>query len=669
MENNISEIKREYDNLIERLNALSTAYYEDDDPIASDAEYDELMQRLRVLEEEHPELIRSDSPTQRVGGSAKFSPVPHEVPLESLNDVFSFEELETFFARLAGQESGGFVGGFVVEPKVDGLSVALEYRNGRFLGGLTRGDGVTGEDVSENLRTIRSLPKRLRGDNLPARLIVRGEVYMSGEVFERLQRERELAGERPLANPRNAAAGSMRQLDSSVTAARELDIVLFNVQLAEFPDGAEFATHTETLEALESWGLPTIPHKLCADYNECRAEIERIGRERYGYVYGLDGAVVKVNSLARRLELGSTAKAPRWAAAYKYPPEERTSTVRDITVQVGRTGVLTPKAVVEPVVLAGTTVTNATLHNQDNIDRLDIRIGDTILLRKAGEIIPEVLRVLYERRPEGTEPFRIPTRCPECGAPVERDSDSGAAMRCTGEDCPAQAVRRIAHFASRGAMDIEGLGATAAQTLFVAGLLDSPAEIYSLRSEDIAELAGWGIGSSEKLLKAIEGSKTRGLAKLLYAFGIREVGEGAGRTLARRYGTLDELLAASEDELTAIPDIGGVTAGYLSRWMDSSEAKRQVELLRTAGVDFSSHEEQEDTRFLGQRFVLTGTLEHFTREEAERRIERFGGRCAGSVSKKTDYLVAGVNAGSKLDKAQELGIKIITEEELLEMLD
>ena len=528
------DAKREIEALRAEILEHNRHYYDEDAPVISDFEYDALMRRLEELEAAHPEFYDPDSPTQRVGGTAKssFAPVQHEVPLESLTDVFSFEELAAFDERMAAALPEGRE--YCVEPKIDGLSMSLEYENGVFVRGATRGDGVTGEDVTENLRTVRSLPKQLRG-SFPERLIVRGEVYMSRAVFEELNEKRAERGEQLLANPRNAAAGSMRQQDPKVAAARKLDIIVFNVQRAE---GREFATHIESLDALESYGFDVVPHTLCRTMDECRARIEAIGDGRDAFPYGIDGAVIKINSLAQREQLGSTAKAPRWAVAYKYPPEVKESVVRDIAVQVGRTGVLTPKAVIEPVRLAGTTVTNATLHNQDFIDKLDVRIGDTVLVRKAGEIIPEVLEVVKGKRPAGAVPFRLPDKCPECGSPIVRDED-GVAMRCTGAECPAQRLRNIVHFASREAMDIEGLGTAVAESLISAGLLTSPAGIYYLRAEDVAKLDRMGKKSAENLMNAIEKSKSAGLARpggLQGGQGARAALRHAGRTHGRHRG-------------------------------------------------------------------------------------------------------------------------------------
>ncbi|MDR0952339.1 MAG: NAD-dependent DNA ligase LigA [Oscillospiraceae bacterium] len=647
--------------LREKLEQYNREYYELDAPSVSDFEYDALSRRLRQLEAQHPEAASPDSPTNRVGGAAleKFAPVRHLVPLESLNDVFSLDELSDFLTRTnAAVESAEYV----AEPKIDGLSVAVEYRGGALFQGATRGDGVTGEDVTENLRTIESLPKTI--PNAPERLIARGEVYMSREVFEELNAEREIRGEKLLANPRNAAAGSLRQLDPAVAAERRLSIIFFNLQ---YSSGGGFSTHLETLDKLEALGFPVVPHRLCGSFADCREFIEHLGETREELPYGIDGAVIKLNSLPDRAALGSTAKAPRWAAAFKYPPEQKESVVLDVVVGVGRTGVLTPKAVVQPVRLAGTSVTNATLHNQDNIDRLDLRIGDTVIIQKAGEIIPEILSVVLEKRPEGTVPFRLPDACPECGSPAERDPD-GSALRCTSPECPAQRLRNIAHFASRGAMDVEGLGISVAQALINAGLLTSPAGLYYLEAQSVAAVERMGKKSAENLLSAIEGSKSAGLARLLTAFGIRQVGQKAAKVLARRYSNLDKLLAAPEEELKLIPDVGPITAKNLTDWFKNPQSQHQIELLRAAGVSFESTESVLDTRFAGKTFVLTGALEGFTRDEAAAIIEGFGGKASGSVSKKTSYVLAGEAAGSKLTKARELGVPVIDENEFKEMI-
>lgn len=656
------DAQKEIEKLRREIEYHSKLYYVLDAPVISDYEYDMLMNRLKALEAEHPELVTPDSPTQRVGGQAlsQFEPVRHQVPLESLTDVFSYDELFAFGERMDNSISEAH--DYTVEPKIDGLSMSLEYENGVFVRGATRGDGLTGENVTENLRTVRSLPLRI--ENAPERLIVRGEVYMSKKVFEELNTEREIKGEALLANPRNAAAGSMRQLDPRVAASRKLDIICFNMQ---YTSGEPYLTHAETLDAMREMGFPVVPYTRYESIRDCVERIEWLGENRGELPYDMDGAVIKINSLAQRAALGSTAKAPRWAVAFKYPPEKKESRVLDIAVQVGRTGVLTPKVIVEPIRLAGTTVSAATLHNQDNIDRLDLRIGDTVLIQKAGEIIPEVLSVNKSKRPEGTVPFVLPSVCPECGSPVVRDED-GAALRCTSPECPAQRLRNIAHFASREAMDIEGLGISACEQLIRSGLVNSAADLYYLDADKIAELERMGKKSAENLLAAIEKSKSAGLARLLCAFGIRQVGQKAAKVLASNFGSLDDLMAASVEELTKIPDIGNITAGFITEWFENPQSKHLIGRLREAGVDFASHEEKKDSRFAGKTFVLTGALSEFTRDEAAAIIESYGGKASSSVSKKTSYVLAGENAGSKLTKAQALGIKIISEAEFADMI-
>ena len=636
-------------------------YYVYDAPTMSDYEYDHKLRRLEELEAVHPEAITPDSPTQRVGGKAleAFSQVEHRVPLESLQDVFDFEELKAFDIRVRGVVPDAH---YVVEPKVDGLSVALEYENGLFVRGATRGDGRVGEDVTENLRTIRSIPMRL--PDMPAHLIVRGEVFMPKQVFHALNEERERRGEPLFANPRNAAAGSLRQLDPKIAASRRLDILVFNIQWIE---GAALSTHLETLEYLKRNNFKVIPHYSCQQMEQVMDHIAEIGENRDSFQFDIDGAVVKVNSLSDRERLGSTAKFPRWAAAYKYPPEVKPSKVTDILVQVGRTGVLTPKAVLEPVRLAGTTVTSATLHNQDFISEKDIRIGDTVLVRKAGEIIPEVLSVVMEQRPEGTRPYFLPSVCPVCGAPVERDED-GAHIRCTGSECPAQLLRNLAHFASRDAMDIDGMGIAVVENLVGAGLVKTPGDLYFLCEEDIAKLDRMGKKSAQNLISAIENSKSQDLSRLIYAFGIRQVGQKAGKVLAAHFKTLDALETATLEELTAIDDIGEITAHSLLEWMSSPQSRHLISRLREAGVNMTATDRGDDQRFAGMIFVLTGALERFTRDEATELIEARGGKAASSVSKKTTYVVAGESAGSKLRKAQELGIQILTEDDFLALL-
>ena len=655
------DYKERIKELRDTLNAHSYRYYVLDEPSISDYEYDMLQRELANLEKEHPEEITPDSPTQRVGGMAltKFEPVTHAVPLESLQDSFSDAEVVDFDEKVREQLEHVE---YSVEPKVDGLSVALEYRDGVFVRGATRGDGRVGEDVTENLRTIRSIPMTLP-EKLP-RLIVRGEVYMARSVFEEINAWRELEGKPLMANPRNAAAGSLRQLDPKVAAQRRLDIAVFNLQLAE---GRTFASHTETLDYLKDQHFKVISGRRLRRLPEILEEIERLNDTRMERPFDMDGAVIKLNSLADREVLGSTAKCPKWAIAYKYPPEKKPAKVLDIVVQVGRTGVLTPKAVLSPVRLAGTTVTNATLHNQDYITQKDIRIGDTVIVQKAGEIIPEVVEVVPGERPETAQPYFLPDTCPVCGAPVTRDPD-GAAVRCTGAECPAQLLRNLTHFASRNAMDIDGLGPAVMNQLIESGLVKTAADLYGLRAEEIARLDRMGAKSAQNAVEAIAKSRENDLWRLLFALGIRQVGEKAAKVLAARFGSFDALANASEEELTAIDDVGPITARYLREWLESPQSKDLIARLKVAGVNMESRTKPVDSRFAGQTFVLTGALTHFTRDEAAEMIEQRGGKAAGSVSKKTTCVVAGENAGSKLKKAQELQIPVLTEEEFLALL-
>ncbi len=653
--------KLEIQELTEQLNRANYEYYVLDNPTMADFEYDRLLRRLEELEAQYPELASPLSPAKRVGGQAldAFAKVEHPVPLESLQDVFSQEEVADFHERMTQTVPAPV---YSVEPKVDGLSVALEYIDGLFVRGATRGDGRIGEDVTENLKTIRSIPMEI--PNAPKRVVVRGEVFMARSVFEALNEKREQEGKPLFANPRNAAAGSLRQLDPAIAAERKLDIMIFNLQLAE---GMEFRTHGETIDYLKSCRFKTIDYKLCTTLEQVQETIDYIGEHRYDYAFDIDGAVVKVNDLSQRKVLGSTAKCPRWACAFKYPPEIKETVLQEIVVQVGRTGVLTPKAVVVPVRLAGTTVTNATLHNQDFITDKDIRIGDTVRIRKAGEIIPEVLEVVKEKRPLGTVPYVLPEVCPVCGAPTQRDED-GAALRCTGAQCPAQLSRNIAHFVSRGAMDIEGLGGSIVEQLIAAGKIQSPADIYYLTVEDLKSLWKSGSKAAQKLHKAIEDSKSRELHRLIYGLGIRQVGEKAAKLLAKSFGSMDALMEASVEELTELRDFGAVTAQCIAEWFADPKCREMIERLRQAGVNFEGSQETTDQRFAGLTFVLTGALSLFTRDEATEKIEACGGKASGSVSKKTSYVVAGENAGSKLKKANELGIPVLTEEEFLNML-
>lgn len=647
--------------LTRELSEAGHRYYVLDDPTMPDFEYDQKLRHLEELEAAYPQFAQADSPTRRVGGEAisAFQPVRHEVPLESLQDVFSFEELVEFDQRISETAPKRQ---YSVEPKVDGLSVALEYVDGVFVRGATRGDGTVGEDVTENLRTVRSIPLKL--ENAPRRLIVRGEVFMPKKVFRTLNEKREEEGQSLFANPRNAAAGSLRQLDPKIAAKRQLDILVFNLQLC---DGREFSSHTETLDYLRELKFKVIPYTLCDTRAEIESRITAINENREDFSFDIDGAVIKVNSLAERRAFGSTAKFPRWACAYKYPPEIKPTKVEDIVIQVGRTGVLTPKAVVKPVRLSGTTVTNATLHNQDFISEKDIRIGDTVLIRKAGEIIPEILEVDFTKRPEGTVPYRLPEVCPVCGGPTQRDPD-GAAIRCVSESCPAQKVRFLSHFASRDAMDIDGLGSAIVEQLVDEGLVETPADLYTLTTEQLEQLDRMGAQSAKNLVNAIEASKGNDLWRLLFALGIRQVGAKAAKVLSQTFGTLEEIQNASLEALTAVPDIGGITAGNIKSWFERPLNQELVERLTAAGLNTKCLTEISDQRFAGKTIVVTGTLEQMTRQEATEAIERMGGKAAGSVSKKTSFVVAGPGAGSKLKKAQELGIAVLSEAEFLELL-
>lgn len=646
-----------------KLQHHNKKYYDEDSPEISDYEYDMLQRQLRALEDAHPEFADVNSPTQKVGGlaSEKFSKVAHAYPLESLQDVFSFDELEEFYERV---ENAVGRAEYVVELKIDGLSVALEYIDGVFIRGATRGDGQIGEDVTENLMTIADIPKRLK--NAPPHLIVRGEVYMSKQVFDTLNEELELQEKPLLANPRNAAAGSLRQKDSKITAQRKLSIFCFNIQNA---DELPLRSHTESLNYLNALGFPVSPvYPVFTASADVKKEIERMGDTRGNLDFDIDGAVVKVNDFQQRRILGSTSKFPRWAAAYKYPPEVKETLLHDITITVGRTGVLTPNAVLEPVRLAGTNVSRATLHNRDFIRELDVRIGDTVLVRKAGEIIPEVVRVVKEKRPVNTVVYEMPQVCPVCGAPVYEDPDE-AAIRCTGAECPAQLLRNLMHFASRDAMDIDGCGEAVLQALIEAGLVRSAADLYYLSEDDILTLDRKKEKSAQNLIQSIEISKSRDLSRLLFAFGIRHVGQKAGKILSNYFGTLDALLEAPIEEMTGIRDIGATTAESIAAWREQEQSRHLIARLRAAGVNFTGEKTAKSDLLSGKTIVATGSLILFTRKEINDLIESLGGKAAGSVSKKTSYVVAGENAGSKLKKAQELGIPVLTEAEFKTMVE
>lgn len=653
--------KKRMEDLVSILSDANYRYYVLDDPKMPDFEYDQLLRELEILEAEYPVYADPNSPTRRVGGEAlsKFKKVNHPVPLMSLQDVFSEEELREFLERVKNIDADTE---FTVELKVDGLSVALEYENGKFVRGATRGDGNVGEDVTENIKTIRSVPMTI--PDAPARLIVRGEVFIPKANFERLNARQEEEGKPLFANPRNAAAGSLRQLDPKIAAGRGLAILIFNVQLA---DGVAFENHTESLEYLRDHHFKVVPYFCTREVDEVISHVYAINENREQYTCDIDGAVIKVNNLRRRTLMGETAKFPKWAVAYKYPPEIKPTVVEDIVVQVGRTGVLTPKAVVRPVRLAGTTVTNATLHNQDFINDRDIRIGDTVLIRKAGEIIPEILEVDKSKRLADAVPYFLPDKCPVCGAPTRKDDD-GAFLRCTGVECPAQLSRNIAHFVSRDAMDIEGFGSAIVDALIERGLIKSPADIYYLTLDEMRSLWQKGDTAAKKLLSAIEASKQRDLGKLIYALGIRQVGEKAGKVLANTFGSLDALIGADLKTLTQVPDVGVVTAQNILDWFAQPQSRHLIDRLREAGVNFQNKRVITDARFAGMTFVLTGALSKFTRDEATEKIELYGGKAAGSVSKKTTYVVVGENAGSKERKARELGIPILSEDDFLNMI-
>ncbi len=634
-------------------------YYNQDEPEISDFEYDRLLRELEELEDAFPDLKQPDSPTNRVGGSAgeKFSPVAHAVPMESLHDSFSHDELRDFDRRV--REVVPDVR-YVVEPKFDGLSVSCEYRNGVFVRGSTRGDGVTGEDVTDNLMTIRSLPKRIA--NAPAFLEVRGEVYMSFQSFEELVRRQEENEEKPAKNPRNAAAGSLRQKNAEITAERKLDIFVFNIQQAE---GVTLSSHRDSLDYLKSLGFPTAFYRVYDNIEDAIAQIEAIGDNRGSYGYAIDGAVVKVDSFAARAQLGSTAKYPKWAEAYKYPPEEKPTKLLDIEINVGRTGVLTPVGIFEPVQLAGTTVSRATLHNRDFIEERGICVGDTVLIRKAGEIIPEVLSVC--EHPDNAVPYVFPSVCPSCGSPVSQDDE--AAVRCTNTDCPAQLMRHLIHFVSRDAMDIDGLGPAVLEQLSGAGLVKSPADLYRLTAEDVTALDRKAEKSANNLIAAIEKSKQNELYRLVFALGIRNIGLKAARLLCENFLTIDDIMAAKSDDFAQIEGFGRIMADSLENYFALEGTRDLIAQLKALGLSMKpSPQKQAGGVFEGKTFVLTGTLPTMKRSEASKLIEDNGGKTSSSVSKKTSYVLAGEEAGSKLTKAQSLGIPILTEEEFLQML-
>lgn len=646
--------------LRDELNYYSRKYYVDDDPEIEDYEYDMLQRELKAIEDKYPDLVTPDSPTVRVGGSAEnlFSKVEHRVRMESLQDAFSFAEIEEFDRRVRETERDVR---YVVEPKIDGLSVSLEYTNGVLTRGSTRGDGDVGEDVTANLRTVRSIPLKIKTP-LPF-LEVRGEVYMPKSVFASLVTRQELDGEKPFKNPRNAAAGSLRQKDSKVTAGRGLDIFVFNVQQIE---GAELSSHKQSLDFLREQGFHTIPFYTRFDnITDAISELKRIGEIRSGLEYDIDGAVIKVDDFAQRERLGSTSKFPKWAVAFKYPPEEKTTKLVDIEIGVGRTGVLTPTAVFEPVLLAGSTVSRATLHNQDFITEKDIRIGDEVAIRKAGDIIPEVVRVMSHA--ENSVPYILPSICPSCSAPVIRE-EGEAAVRCVNPECPAQLLRNVIHFCSRDAMDIEGLGDALVEKFISENLISNVADIYDITAGEIMMLEGHQEKSAKNLVDAIERSKQNDLSRLLFALGIRHIGQKAAKLLSEHFGDIDSIIAASEEEIAEIDGFGGIMAKSAAEFFSMTQTADLIERLKAAGVNMKSlKEKSDDQRFAGLTFVLTGTLPTLSRKEATEIIENLGGKASSSVSKKTSYVVAGAEAGSKLQKATDLGIPVITQDDLLKM--
>lgn len=652
--------KQRAEQLRRELNHHIYRYYVENENDIEDYEYDMLMRELDSIEKEYPELLAPDSPTHRVGGQAdgQFETVVHTVRMESLQDAFSHGEVEDFDRRV--HESFSDVT-YVVEPKIDGLSVSLEYTNGVFTRGSTRGDGIEGEDITANLRTVKSIPLRLKTD-LPF-IEVRGEVYMPREVFFEIVEKQELNGEKPFKNPRNAAAGSLRQKNPKITAERKLDIFVFNIQQI---DGAEITGHYQSLEYLKELGFKTVPFfRKFNNIKDALGEIERIGDIRYTLPFDIDGAVVKVDSFAQRETIGSTAKFPRWAIAYKYPPEEKETTLVDIEINVGRTGVLTPTAVFEPVLVAGSTVSRATLHNEDFIKEKGIRIGDTVIIRKAGDIIPEVLSVV--KHCDNSRDYEMPKFCPSCGSRVFRE-EGEAAIRCDNPDCPAQLLRVLIHFCSRDAMDIEGLGDAVLETFLKVGLIGKISDIYQLDYEKIASLDGMGQKSADNLKKAVEKSKENDLSKLLFAFGIRHIGQKASKLLSDHFLTLDNIISATKEEILNIDGFGEIMADSVVEFFSLEQTKHMIDELKNAGLNMESQREIKDNRFEGMTFVLTGTLTNFTRNEAQEIIESYGGKAASSVSKKTTYVLAGEAAGSKLQKATDLGVTIINEEQFAEMI-
>ena len=661
----LEQSKKRVEELVPLLKYYTQMYF-DDKQVVSDYEYDMLMKELKQIEAEYPELIREDSPTQKVGASIKkgFEKVTHEVPLQSLQDVFSFQEVKDFDERVRKvAEENNIELKYVVETKIDGLSAALEYKNGVFVRGATRGNGTVGEDVTENLKTIKTIPKKLKE---PIDITVRGEVFIGKEEFEKLNADRLMEEEGQFANARNAAAGSLRQLDSKITAKRPLDIYIFNVQKS---DTIKFTSHYESLLYLEKLGFNVNPVKiLCNNIDEAIKAIEKIGKDREKISFGIDGAVVKVDNLELREKLGTTYKTPKWAVAYKYPPEKKETKLKDIVCQVGRTGAITPMAILEPVVVAGSRISKTTLHNEDYIRERDIKIGDTVIIQKAGDVIPEVIGVNKEKRTGEEKDFEMPTVCPVCGAQAVRE-EGEAAWYCNGIECPAKLYRGIIHFASREAMDINGLGEAIIEELINRGLISNITDIYKLTFEDVASLKKNGKKFAQNLIDAIEESKHRDLYRLVNALGIRHVGVKLAKTLCKTYSTMDKLMNATYEELYMKEEIGKIIAKSITDFFKEEQTIDLINKLKEYGVNMEAiKEDGADERFAGLTFVLTGTLEKYSRDEAQEIIEKLGGKTSGSVSKKTSYVLAGESAGSKLTKAQELGVKIISENEFEEMI-
>ena len=654
---NIKDAQKRIADLTKQIKYHNNLYYNQDAPEITDFEYDALTRELKSLEKEFPQLIRADSPTQTVGGTANvlFSPVHHAVKMESLQDVFSFDELRDFDEKIDNSRTV-----YSVEPKIDGLSVSLEYSGGRLVRASTRGDGVTGEDVTSNILEIKSVPKSI---DFSGDLEVRGEVYMPRSSFSKLIERQELLGEKPAKNPRNAAAGTLRQKNSTVVRERELDIFIFNIQSIS---GKQFDSHIKSLDFLASQGFSVLPsYKPCADIEEAINEIERIGQDRGDFQFDIDGAVIKVDNIGYRTELGSTAKFPKWAVAFKYPPEEKETVLRSIEINVGRTGALTPTAVFDPVELAGTTVSRAVLHNEDFIKEKQIGIGDTIIVRKAGEIIPEVVSV--KKHAQNSSVYKMPEFCPSCGSPVFRE-EGEAVIHCTNADCPAQLLRHLIHFTSRDAMDIEGLGPAVLEQLINAGLISNIVDIYNLNYNAVIELERIAAKSAENLRLSIEKSKENDLSKLITALGIRHIGSGAAKLLADKYNDIDEIMQAGREDFEAIDGFGSVLAESASEFFSLDHTKDMINGLKAAGVNTKSLKTAVGDKFAGMTFVLTGTLPSYTRNEAAEIIESLGGKVSSSVSKKTTYVLAGDEAGSKLDKANALGVKVIDEEEFKNMI-